>query len=65
MNATSPSRMLRRLLISLAIPLYILDQVTKAWTVWRFPAPWRQLGEPGVDYIPVFENTFHLVRVHN
>ena len=67
--ATPPWPRLRALLLWMALPLYVLDQVTKAWTVWRFPLPWRQGGpgglEPGVDYIPVIENVFHLVRVHN
>ncbi len=62
--------LLRRLLLWLALPLYILDQATKAWTVWRFPPPWRQGGLDGtrqtdVDYIPVIEEMFHLVRIHN
>jgi len=65
MTATDPSILLRKLLLWLALPLYLLDQITKAWTVSRFPLPWRQTGEPGVDFIPVIENTFHLVRVHN
>lgn len=64
-----PAARLRRLLLWLTLPLYVLDQVTKGWTVWRFPLPWRQGGpaglEPGIDYIPVIENVFHLVRVHN
>lgn len=65
MTTTDPSILLRKLLLWLALPLYVLDQITKAWTVSRFPLPWRQAGEPGVDFIPVIENTFHLVRVHN
>jgi len=65
MNAADPAILLRKLLLWLALPLYVLDQITKAWTVSRFPPPWRQIGEPGVDLIPVIENTFHLVRVHN
>ena len=65
MTSSDPAALLRKLLIWLALPLYVLDQVTKAWTVWRFPLPWRQVGEPGVDFIPVAENVFHLVRIHN
>jgi len=69
MNATDPATLLRKLLLWLALPLYVLDQITKAWTVSRFPPPWRQGGfdgrVPDVDFIPVIENGFHLVRIHN
>lgn len=68
-DTDAPAALLRKLLLWLALPLYVLDQVTKAWTVWRFPPPWRQGGpagmEPGIDYIPVAENVFHIVRIHN
>ena len=50
-----------KLLLFLTVPLYVLDQVTKFWTVGRFPPP----GSPDTYYIPVIENFFHLVRVHN
>lgn len=53
-----------RLLLFLTLPLYVLDQITKSWTVWRFPDP-----PPGLSYslevMPVIEEVFHLVRVHN
>jgi len=65
MNFQPPAALLRKLLVWVALPLYVLDQVTKAWTVSRFPLPWRQINEPGVDFIPVIDNFFHLVRVHN
>jgi len=65
MNAADPSILLRKLLLWLALPLYVLDQATKAWTVSRFPLPRMQIGEPGVDFIPIIENNFHLVRIHN
>jgi len=65
MNTVDPAILLRRLLLWLALPLYVLDQLTKAWTVSRFPLPKWQIGEPGVDFIPVIENSFHLVRIHN
>ena len=50
-----------KLLLFLTLPLYVLDQITKFWTVGRFPPPWS------ADHfdIPVIENFFHLVRVHN
>lgn len=50
-----------KLLLALTLPLYVLDQVTKFWTVEKFPPP----GSPGLHDIPVIENFFHLVRVHN
>lgn len=65
MNPAPPVALLRKLLLWMALPLYVLDQATKAWTVSRFPLPWRQHNEPGVDFIPVIDNVFHLVRVHN
>lgn len=50
-----------KLLLFLTLPLYVLDQITKFWTVGRFPPPW---SHEHFD-IPVLENVFHLVRVHN
>lgn len=50
-----------KLLLFLTLPLYILDQITKFWTVGRFPPP---SSYERFD-IPVIENVFHLVRVHN
>jgi signal peptidase II len=52
---------LPKLLIFLTLPLYVLDQITKFWTIGRFPPPW---DEPGAN-IAVIEGVFHLVRVHN
>ncbi len=52
---------LPKLLLFLTLPLYVLDQITKFWTVGRFPPPWS----PDHFDIPVIENFFHLVRVHN
>jgi signal peptidase II len=52
---------LPKLLIFLTLPLYVLDQVTKFWTIGKFPPPWEA---PGAN-IAVMENFFHLVRVHN
>ena len=55
---------LKHLLLFLTLPLYLLDQATKSWTVWRFPDP-----PPGrfssLEVMPVIEEVFHLVRVHN
>jgi len=50
-----------KLLFFLTIPLYVLDQITKFWTIHRFEPPWVA---PGAN-IPVIENVFHLLRVHN
>lgn len=50
-----------RLFLWVTLPLYLLDQATKAWTVWKFPVPWSY---EAFD-IPVVEDWFHLVRVHN
>ena len=49
-----------RLLLSLTLPLYILDQITKFWTVRNFPPPWIERKE-----IPIIEGFFNWVRVHN
>lgn len=50
-----------KLLLVLALPLYILDQITKFWTVHRFPPPWSD----DATAITVVEDFFYLVRVHN
>ncbi len=50
-----------KLLLSLSLPLYILDQVTKAWTVSHFPPPWSQ----DAFQLPIIEGWFHWIRVHN
>jgi len=52
---------LPKLLLFLTLPLYILDQATKFWTIGRFSPPWKAPGEN----IAVVEDFFHLVRVHN
>jgi signal peptidase II len=52
---------LPKLLLFLTLPLYVLDQITKFWTIRTFLPPWEA---PGAN-IAVIENVFHLVRVHN
>ncbi len=52
---------LPKLLLFLSLPLYVLDQVTKFWTITRFDPPWHAPG----DHIPIIEGWFHFVRVHN
>lgn len=50
-----------KLLLALTLPLYVLDQVTKFWTVGKFPPPWE---DPHAK-VTVIENFFKLIRVHN
>src|SRR6478735_10420898 len=51
----------KRLILFLALPLYVLDQITKFWTVGKFPPPWEA---PHAKMV-VVEDFFNLVRVHN
>ncbi|MES2996353.1 MAG: signal peptidase II [Verrucomicrobiota bacterium] len=48
---------LPKLLLWLSLPLYILDQITKFWTIHRFPYEGAQS--------PVVQDLFHFIRVHN
>jgi len=50
-----------KLLLFLTLPLYVLDQITKFWTVRTFQPPWV---EPDA-MIVVVKKFFHLARVHN
>lgn len=50
-----------RLLLFLSLPLYVLDQITKFWTIATFPPP----AVEHAASIKVVENFFYLVRVHN
>jgi signal peptidase II len=50
-----------RYLSFLALPLYVLDQVTKGWVVRRFAAP-TEFGYEEVEVIPGF---FWVHRLHN
>lgn len=52
---------LPKLILFLTLPLYVLDQITKFWTIATFQPPWHT---PGAN-IAVIEDVFHLVRVHN
>jgi len=56
---------MRSLLLFLTLPLFILDQATKQWTVLRFAPPSEQMGIPEHDSITVIPGWFDLVRVHN
>ncbi|MES2709744.1 MAG: signal peptidase II [Verrucomicrobiota bacterium] len=52
---------MRFLLLSLTLPLFVLDQITKEWTVRTFAAP----SDYGHDFRTVIPGFFDLVRVHN
>jgi signal peptidase II len=59
-----PMTFFRKLLLFLGLPLYLLDQATKWWIVFRLPEPERG-SHSSWEYIPVSEDWFHIVRVHN
>jgi signal peptidase II len=50
-----------RLLLFLTLPLYILDQVTKAWTVANFAPPWSE----GSHTLWLVDGWLRWIRVHN
>jgi signal peptidase II len=52
---------LKKLLIFLTLPLYLLDQATKFWTVRHLKAP----SPFATDGLPVIQDFFHWLRVHN
>ena len=58
---------LGKLLLLVALPLYIVDQITKWWTVFRFSEPVPVPGNFGTSDKPtvVIEGFFHITRVHN
>ena len=60
-STVPPPMTLPKLLLFLSLPLYVLDQITKFWTIARFDPPWHAPG----DHITVIEGWFHFVRVHN
>jgi len=53
---------LKKLILFFTLPLYVLDQATKFWTVFNFDAPSPQRPLDGVHII---EGWFHWVRIHN
>ncbi len=53
---------LKKLLLVLSLPLYVVDQITKFWTVFKMDPPSL---EKGTDAIYLIENVFHWVRIHN
>lgn len=58
--AIFPMSLPAKLLLSITLPLYVLDQITKFWTVFRFPPPWA--GNSRIEVIPGW---VHFQRVHN
>ena len=52
---------LPKLLLFLTLPLYVLDQITKFWTVAKLPPPWV---DP-YKHFAIIPDVFHWVRVHN
>lgn len=52
------------LFLSVTLPLYVADQITKFWTVSHFPEPIPPNFSSGVEK-PVIPGFFNLLRVHN
>ncbi|MBK1832556.1 signal peptidase II [Roseibacillus ishigakijimensis] len=67
MNTTNPPTFshLGKLLLIVALPLYILDQITKWWVVYRFSEPVAGRFGTFDEPIVVIEGFFNLTRVHN
>ncbi len=76
--STTSFKPLGKLLLLLSLPLYILDQITKWWVVFRFSEPQvqRYYDEVGQveerlsfstsdEAIKVIEGFFNITRVHN
>jgi signal peptidase II len=56
---------LTRLLLILTLPLYILDQITKAWTVANFSEPPPDgFSSQDMPWM-IIPDWFHWIRVHN
>lgn len=56
---------LPRLLLILTLPLYILDQLTKAWTVSNFSEPSPGRFSSNDQPWMIVDGWFHWIRVHN
>jgi signal peptidase II len=54
----------KKLLLFVTLPLYVLDQITKFWTVMNFPDP-APGNHSSFKVIPIIEDVFHWLRVHN
>lgn len=53
---------LQKLLLFVTLPLYLIDQATKFWTVFNFDPPSHMRP---VDGFPIIDGWFHWVRIHN
>lgn len=51
-----------KLFLLITLPLYVLDQVTKWWVVFRWPSPSYVDGSYDIT---VIEGFFNIIRVHN
>jgi len=51
--------------LALSLPLYVLDQITKWWVVFRFEEPREPYTASGDDPIIVIEGILRWTRVHN
>lgn len=62
MTAARKPMTLAKLVLFLTVPLYVLDQATKFWTIAKLdpPSPVRPL-----DGFHIIEGWFHWVRIHN
>lgn len=56
---------LGKLLLLIALPLYIADQITKWWTVFRFSEPVQGYFGTSDAPIVVIDGFFNITRVHN
>jgi len=64
--STLPNRLtLPKLLLGLSLPLYILDQISKWWIVFRFTEPPAGYNGTSDQPIEVIEGFFNITRVHN
>lgn len=55
-----------KLFLLLSLPLFVLDQITKWWIVFKFPAPYvNEFGQHVEPTEVVWEGFFNLVRRHN
>jgi len=54
-----------RWFLTLSLPLYILDQISKFWIVLNFQDPRGPRDPNSISHIEVIEGVFNIVRVHN
>lgn len=55
-----------KLFLLLSLPLYVIDQITKWWIVFKFPAPYfDEFGQHVEPTEVVWAGVFNLVRRHN